>query len=67
MKRILILTLFLIGVITLAQDDVPNPGGGGTDGFGVPASPLDYYIYLLLPLAISLIVYIAYRYRKQLS
>ena len=67
MKKILFLVLFCINFLAFAQDDVPNPGGSGGDGFGVPASPIDDYLFLLIPIAVMFIIYFAKKYKKQLN
>ncbi len=62
----LYLLLFLIPYsIAFAQPPQPPPGGGTTPG--APASPIDDYIFLLIPLAIFMIVYFANKYRRQIN
>ena len=66
-KLRLVLTLLLFAVNGVSQTP-PQPGGGvGRTTPGAPASPIDDYIFLLLPLAVVLITFFANKYRKQLN
>ncbi|MFY1046825.1 signal peptidase [Chryseobacterium sp. GP-SGM7] len=71
-KFILLIALFISHLSLFAQDNSapiivnnpPNPQVEGT-GFGVAASPIDMYVYVLAGIAILSIVYFARKYKAQ--
>ena len=65
--KLLYTLVFLTGVILNAQPATPPGGGVGGTTPGVPASPIDDYLFLLIPIAVMFIIYFAKKYKKQLN
>lgn len=65
-RKLLLLLSIATGALFLAQPSTPPGGGVGGTTPGV-ASPIDDYIFLLLPIAVLLVIYFAVKYRKQLN
>ncbi len=69
-KSFFLLFVSFWGNLILAQPQCPTcpPGQGGAGGNNPgAASPIDDYLFLLIPLAVVMIIYFAKKYRKQLN
>lgn len=67
--KLLYTLVFLTGVILNAQPATPPGGGvgGTTPGVNNRTSPIDDYLFLLIPIAVMFIIYFAKKYKKQLN
>lgn len=64
-NKTLLFAFLIIGAFLRAQQGPPSPppgGGGGGTGPGVPASPIDMYVYILAVIGFIFIIYFS---RKQ--
>lgn len=52
---------------SLYAEDPPPPGGGDTGTPGVPASPIDLYLYVLVIAAIILTFYYMRKSKRQIA
>lgn len=71
-NKILFLLFLSVGVFLSANQPPPPPnavppGGGGGVGPGVPASPIDMYVYVLAAVAFLLIAYYQRKLHKNLA
>ena len=62
-----LLFCLLMGAMYFGQPSTPPGGGAGGTTPGAQASPIDDYLFLLIPLAVVMIIYFAKKYRKQLN
>ena len=73
-RFLVLLTFFINTFLTFAQKTVlPPPPPDGTNYAnraptpGARPSPIDDYLFLLIPIAVMFIIYFAKKYKKQLN
>lgn len=62
LKKVLFLIALVVISMGYSQVGPPTPVGPGA-----PASPIDDYLFILLPLAVILIAYVGVKFRRQLN